>query len=289
MKFSYKKKLKIHNGWIKKVIFNSSEELVATCSTDTTIKILKKDILLKTITTHKLTVNDIKFSSTYPILVSASDDRRVLCHDLVTMKIFRNFYGNYSSVRCVDINDDIVVVGDRSTVMIYDIRSSNIVNTFSVGRVVNDVKILGRDILIGSHSLYVIGKNGNCTALCVNQNEIKEIKKTNGGVLLLSSERIVDLKMDDLHKLKYTEIKSDRESFSSAQFVDNNFFFTFGKKIMICDEFSNEMIDNTKCKLIGNVKENLNGICVNKNAEMLIACGESLHFFYRRDNETVLL
>lgn len=284
MKFSYKKKLRIHDGWINKVILNGKNDLMATCSTDTTIKILKRDVLLKTIRTHKLTVNAVVFSDVYPLLISVSDDRRALCHDLVTMRIFRSFYGSYSSIRCVDIDGDVVAVGDRSSVILYDLRSSAAIDTYNIGRVVNDVKIINKNTVIGCHSLYIMDGRRSCTALCVNQNEIKEIKRTGDGVAILSRERVVDLKMDDLLNLRYSEVKSETASFTGCQPVNDRFYLTMDDKVVFSDRLENEMVENGKNRVLAAVKERLNGICVDNNEEMVVACGESLHYLYRRDD-----
>ncbi|ELQ76267.1 Pleiotropic regulator 1 [Trachipleistophora hominis] len=285
MKFSYKKKLKIHDGWINDAVMSSRDGLIATCSTDTTVKVLKKDVLLKTIRTHKLAVNAVAFSDVNPLLVSVSDDRRVLCHDLVTMRIFRSLYGSYSSIRCVHIADNIIGVGDRSSAIIYDLRSSTIINTYNIGRVVNAITMIGTIVVIGSHSLYIVDERKNCSALCVNQNEIREIKRTRNGFAVLSAERIVDVCMDE--PWKYTEIKSENAHFTGVQPVNDRFYFTMSNKIILGDKFVNETVEKTNKSVLAVLKETLNGVCVDNDEQMIVAYGESMHYLYRRDFKNV--
>lgn len=196
MKYHYKAKLKIHDGWINKAIYNEDYKLMATSSTDSTIKILSvkeepvktgnisnesdKSVqvshkVLKTYKSHVLSVNDIVFSNIYSLIISCSEDKRIYCHDLVTNKISRTFFNNFTGINCLDVRDNIVIAGDNSNLVIYDIRSSECIENLNIGKPVNTVKLIDSKILIGTDNFFILSEDRCVDAFKINQFEINNI------------------------------------------------------------------------------------------------------------------
>lgn len=192
MQFSYKTKLKIHTGWINKAVFNHENTLLATASSDNTVKILSCDRnerksahkVLKTLNHHSLPVNDLIFSERYPLLVSGSDDKRILCYDLVLNRNVRDLFGNNTSIRCLDCRDDLIIAGDRSNVQLYDLRVSECIENINFGEILNGIKFLNENqVIAGTNSIYFIDfrkinhKNIQQNRIIENEEKITEENK----------------------------------------------------------------------------------------------------------------
>lgn len=299
MKFHYKIKQKIHDGWIFKAVYNHDDTLLATCSSDSSVKILNtKNVsnnekfklthkLLKTIKTHVLGVNDIKFSEMYPIIISCSDDRKIHCYDLVSNKVIRNLFQSYTSVRCFDVQENLIISGDRSNVILYDLRTSKCLENINIGNVVNAVAFNRHNLIIGTNSLFFVDLRKKANAYNLNQCEIRRISVTDDKIHVVSKDRILQIpQKDSFEECNYVEIKSRDLSFSGIIDLKKHTFFSRKNDFFLCDNFNNEFVEDCKSeiKYMGKVDDSINHMCSNKDGSEIILCGENLHFFYKRSN-----
>ncbi|KRH94687.1 Pleiotropic regulator 1 [Pseudoloma neurophilia] len=280
MKYQYKTKLKIHNGKINNMVYNHNFSLLASCSTDSTIKIISIDKnqdnfikegkkqdncikegknkdnfikegknqhnsehkVLKTYKSHVLSVNDIKFSDIYPIIISCSDDKRVFCHDLVENKIVRSFFNNFSAVTCLDIKNNLIVTGNYNNLIIYDLRSSETIKNINIGKRINSVKFLDSNILIGSDSFFILSENDTVDGFKINQFPI--IKIENNGILLNSRDRIISIdNKDNFYNLRYTEILSRKCDFTGGIKIQDKYFYTNKDTLFYSEYFDGKFYD----------------------------------------------
>lgn len=139
-----KKKLLIHNGWITSLSSNIKSDLLSSGSSDTTIKITNKNqLLLLTLTGHKLPITDLYFSKIKPLLYSSSNS--IISFDLTKNSIHKEYLGyNFNSI--CEYNNLIVSAAD--TVRIYDSRQKNVILSF--GKDPTIVKVFKDFIIYGS-------------------------------------------------------------------------------------------------------------------------------------------
>ena len=135
-----------HQGWVRCVAVDASNEWFATGAADRTIKIwdLASGQLKLTLTGHIGAVRSISISERHPYMFSAGDDKKVKCWDLEQNKVIRHYHGHLSGVYCTSIHPslDILFTGGRdSTVRVWDMRSKSQIFVLSSHRdVVNTVQ-----------------------------------------------------------------------------------------------------------------------------------------------------
>ena len=117
-----------HQGWVRAVSVDTSNEWFATGSSDRTIKIwdLASGILKVTLTGHASTVRGLDISARHPYLFSASEDKDAKCWDLEHNQATRTFHGHTSGVVCVKVHPtlDLVMTGSKDrTCRVWDMRS----------------------------------------------------------------------------------------------------------------------------------------------------------------------
>lgn len=117
-----------HNGWVRSVSVDPSNEWFATGSADRTIKIwdLASGTLKVTFTGHINTIRGLAVSSRSPYLFSAGEDKQVKCWDLETNKVVRQYSGHLSGVYSLALHPtlDLLMTGGRdATCRIWDIRT----------------------------------------------------------------------------------------------------------------------------------------------------------------------
>jgi len=125
-----------HQGWVRCISVDPSNEWFATGSADKTIKIwdLASGILKLTLTGHIAPVRGVEFSARSPYLFSASEDRTVKCWDLETNRVIRDYHGHLSGVTVVKAHPelDLIVSGGRDgSVRVWDVRTRAEVRTLT--------------------------------------------------------------------------------------------------------------------------------------------------------------
>jgi pleiotropic regulator 1 len=134
-----------HNGWVRSVSFDPSNEFFATGSTDSTIKFwdLASGVLKLTFTGHVSSVRCVEISKQHPYLFSSSEDKSVRCWDLNTNKCIRNFHGHLSGVYTLSLHPELNIFasgGRDAVVRLWDIRSRQQIHVFEGhGDTVNSV------------------------------------------------------------------------------------------------------------------------------------------------------
>jgi len=117
-----------HQGWVRCLDFDATNEWFATGSTDRTIKFwdLASGKLKLSMTGHINTVRDVKISPTHTYLFSCSEDKTVRCWDLVQNKSIRNYHGHLSGVYTLAIHPTLNLLasgGRDATVRLWDMRT----------------------------------------------------------------------------------------------------------------------------------------------------------------------
>lgn len=120
MKYKLSKIVRSHSSLITSM--DTYEELLATSSEDTTIKIfnnLKLNLLI-TYTYHRMRVNQVKFSKS--VLYSCGDDYRIKSVDLNSNKVVNDYFGHSKSVTSIDVNDTLISGSADKTIRVWDLR-----------------------------------------------------------------------------------------------------------------------------------------------------------------------
>ncbi|KAL9642192.1 hypothetical protein ABK040_007194 [Willaertia magna] len=117
-----------HNGWVRCISVDTSNEWFATGSNDCNIKIfdLASGHLKLTLTGHAAVVRDLSISERSPYLFSVGEDKSVKCWDLESNECIRNYHGHLSGVYCCALHPslDLLATGGRdSSCRIWDIRT----------------------------------------------------------------------------------------------------------------------------------------------------------------------
>jgi len=125
-----------HQGWVRCVDVDISNEMFVTGSADRTIKIwdLASGDLKLTLTGHTDHVRGVKLSSRHPYLFSCGLDQTVRCWDLTMNKVIRNYHGHLSGVFCLDVHPELEVImtgGRDSVCRVWDIRTKAQIFTLS--------------------------------------------------------------------------------------------------------------------------------------------------------------
>ena len=124
-----------HNGWVRCISFDPSNDFFATGSTDRTIKFwdLATGGLKLTLTGHVSTVRGVEISKNHPYLFSCSEDKTIRCWDLNTNKSIRNFHGHLSGVYTLSLHPELNILssgGRDSMVRLWDIRTRHQIHAF---------------------------------------------------------------------------------------------------------------------------------------------------------------
>jgi len=125
-----------HEGWVRSVKVDPTNEWFASCSNDRLIKIwdLASGTLKLSLTGHIMAVRDIAISDRHPYLFSASEDCEVKCWDLEQNMVVRNYHGHLSGVYTVTLHPtlNILATGGRDgTVRVWDMRTKHSVHVLS--------------------------------------------------------------------------------------------------------------------------------------------------------------
>jgi pleiotropic regulator 1 len=117
-----------HEGWVRTVCVDPTNEWFATSGNDRLIKIwdLASGTLKLSLTGHMATVRGLAVSDRHPYLFSCSEDCEVKCWDLEQNMVIRNYHGHLSGVYCVTLHPtlNILATGGRdSSVRIWDMRT----------------------------------------------------------------------------------------------------------------------------------------------------------------------
>lgn len=131
-----------HEGWVRTVAVDPSNEWFASSGNDRLIKIwdLASGTLKLSLTGHMATVRAVAISDRHPYLFSASEDCEVKCWDLEQNMAIRNYHGHLSGVYCISLHPtmNILATGGRdSSVRIWDMRTK--ANIFTLGGHTNAV------------------------------------------------------------------------------------------------------------------------------------------------------
>jgi len=124
-----------HEGWVRTVAVDPTNEWFASAGNDRLIKIwdLASGTLKISLTGHINTVRKIAISNRHPYLFSASEDCEVKCWDLEQNMVIRNYHGHLSGVYtlCLHPNLNILATGGRdSSVRIWDMRTKHAIFVF---------------------------------------------------------------------------------------------------------------------------------------------------------------
>jgi len=102
------KRWKAHEKYVLKVIYSPDGKLMATSSSDSTIRLWRVDQdykLEKTLSGHQRWVWDISFSSQSNYLVSVSSDNMCRLWDIAQGETIRHFTGHRKAITCVALHD----------------------------------------------------------------------------------------------------------------------------------------------------------------------------------------
>jgi pleiotropic regulator 1 len=117
-----------HQGWVRSVAVDKSNEFFATGSGDRCIKIwdLATGSLKLTLTGHIEQVMGLALSEKNPYMFSVGLDKKVKCWDMEYNKVIRNYHGHLSGVYSCSLHPDldILMTGGRdSCCRVWDIRT----------------------------------------------------------------------------------------------------------------------------------------------------------------------
>eukprot|EP01108_Squamamoeba_japonica_P002757 TRINITY_DN2347_c0_g1_i1.p4 TRINITY_DN2347_c0_g1~~TRINITY_DN2347_c0_g1_i1.p4 ORF type:complete len:320 (-),score=128.88 TRINITY_DN2347_c0_g1_i1:14-973(-) len=125
-----------HNGWVRCVAVDASNEWFVTGSADRTIKVwdLASGKLKLTLTGHINTVRGLAVSARSPYMFSVGDDKQVKSWDLETNRVTRHYHGHLSGVYSCALHPDLdlLITGSRdATARVWDIRTKACVHVLS--------------------------------------------------------------------------------------------------------------------------------------------------------------
>lgn len=125
-----------HQGWVRSVDVDPSNEWFVTGGNDRMIKVwdLATGVLRVTLTGHSHNVRAVRVHPRLKYLFSAGEDNMVKCWDLESNKVIRHYHGHLSGVYCMDVHpeDNFLFTGSRdATVRMWDIRTKECVHVLS--------------------------------------------------------------------------------------------------------------------------------------------------------------
>jgi len=152
-----------HQGWVRCVSVDPSNEWFVTGAADRTIKIwdLAKGTLKLTLTGHISAVRGVKVSEKFPYLFSCGEDKLVKCWDLEQNKVIRHYHGTLSACYAMDLHptlDILATAGRDSVCRIWDIRTkANIMTLTGHTNTIADVKCQSAqpEVITGSHDCQI--------------------------------------------------------------------------------------------------------------------------------------
>ena len=117
-----------HQGWVRSVTVDPSNEWFVTGSADRTIKIwdLASGQLKLTLTGHIEQVTGVAVSDRHPYMFSCALDKQVKCWDLEYNKVIRHYHGHLSGVYSLALHPelDVLMTGGRdSACRVWDMRT----------------------------------------------------------------------------------------------------------------------------------------------------------------------
>jgi pleiotropic regulator 1 len=124
-----------HNGWVRCVAVDPSNEWFVTGAADRTIRVsdLATGTLKLTLTGHISAVRGVAISPRHPYLFSCGEDKKVFCWDLEHNNIIRHYHGHLSGVYSIAIHPDLdlLMTGGRDAVCrVWDMRTRAPVHVF---------------------------------------------------------------------------------------------------------------------------------------------------------------
>ena len=117
-----------HNGWVRCIDVDPSNNFFVTGSNDRVVKFwdLASGKLKLSYTGHINTIRKVILSKRNPYLFTCGEDKKIKCWDLETNKAIRQYHGHLSGVYCLSLHPtlDVLVSGGRDCVArVWDIRS----------------------------------------------------------------------------------------------------------------------------------------------------------------------
>ena len=117
-----------HQSEIKSVSYSQERGLIASASTDKTVKVWSADLseCVLTLAVHQSAVWNCKFSPDGKIIASADEDGNIILHDTETGSLIASFKYDNSRVRAIDFNRDgqlLACGNDSGTVCLWDIKT----------------------------------------------------------------------------------------------------------------------------------------------------------------------
>jgi pleiotropic regulator 1 len=117
-----------HQGWVRALAVDPTNEWFASGSNDRTIKLwdLASGVLKLTLTGHTAAVRALEVSTRHPYLFSGADDREARCWDLEHNQSIRTFHGHYGGISSIKVHPtlDLVVTGSKDrAIRVWDMRS----------------------------------------------------------------------------------------------------------------------------------------------------------------------
>lgn len=123
-----------HQGWVRSIDVDPSNEWFASCSNDRMIKIwdLASGTLKLSLTGHIHNVRAVKIHPHLKYLFSAGEDNQLKCWDLESNKVIRHYHGHLSGIYSLALHPTLPLLfsGSRdATVKVWDIRTKVCVHT----------------------------------------------------------------------------------------------------------------------------------------------------------------
>lgn len=139
-----------HQGWVRCLAFDPSNEFFASGSNDRTIRIwdLASGQLRLTLTGHLESITGLKISDRSPYMFSCALDKKVKCWDLETNRVIRHYHGHLSAVNALELHPklDILATGGRDgTCRVWDIRTKVQAMALSTGDSCQSILMQGSD------------------------------------------------------------------------------------------------------------------------------------------------
>ena len=122
-----------HQGWVRTIDVDPSNEWFVTGSNDRMIKIwdLATGILRLSLTGHTHNIRAVRVHPQFKYLFSAGEDNMVKCWDLEQNKVIRHYHGHLSGVYCMDVHptEPYLFTGARdASVRMWDVRTKECVH-----------------------------------------------------------------------------------------------------------------------------------------------------------------